>query len=59
MEEETIKKSLRENLGKMSEIIGAIINNWIQEIEERISGTEDTRENIDTTIKKMQKEKSS
>jgi wobble nucleotide-excising tRNase len=31
------------------------ITNIIQEIEERISGTEDTIENIDTTIKENEK----
>ena len=59
MEIETIKKSQREttleieNLGKRSGVIDAsIITNRIQEIEERISGAEDTIENIDTTTKK-------
>jgi predicted nucleic acid-binding Zn-ribbon protein len=58
MEIETIKKSQREttleleNLGKRSGVIDAsIITNRIQEIEERISGAEDTIENIDTTVK--------
>ena len=58
MEVETIKKSQREttleleNLGKRSGVIDAsIITNRIQEIEERISGAEDTIENIDTTVK--------
>ena len=64
MEIETIKKSQREttleieNLGKRSGVIDASITNRIQEIEERISGAEDTIENIDTTVKenaKMQK----
>jgi predicted nucleic acid-binding Zn-ribbon protein len=51
MEIETIKKSPREttleleNLGNRS---GGITNR-IQEIEERISGVEDTIENTDTT----------
>ena len=47
-----------ENLGKRSGVIDASITNRIQEIEKRISGSEDTRENIDTTVKesaKMQK----
>ena len=35
-----------ENLGKKSGTIDASISNRIQEMEERISGTEDTRENI-------------
>jgi predicted nucleic acid-binding Zn-ribbon protein len=57
MEIETIKKSQREttleieNLGKRSGAIDASITNRIQEIEERISGAEDTIENIDTTVK--------
>ena len=48
MELETIKKSQREtileieNLGKRSGVIDASITNRIQEIEERISGAEDT-----------------
>jgi predicted nucleic acid-binding Zn-ribbon protein len=56
MEIETIKKSQREttleieNLGKTSGIIDVSITNRIQEIEERISGAEDTIENIDTTF---------
>jgi chromosome segregation ATPase len=61
MEIETIKKSQRkttleiENLGKKSGVIDTNITNRIQEIEERISGTEDTMENIDTTIKENAK----
>ena len=57
MEIETIKKSEREttleieNLGKRSGFIDANITNKMQEIEERISGAEDTIENIDTTVK--------
>jgi hypothetical protein len=57
MEIETIKKSQREltleleNLGKRSGIIDASITNRIKEIEDRISGAEDTIENIGTTIK--------
>ena len=48
MEIETIKKSQREtileleNIGKRSRVTDASINNRIQEIEERISGAEDT-----------------
>ena len=48
MELETIKKSQREttleleNLGKRSGVIDASITNGIQEVEERISGAEDT-----------------
>jgi predicted nucleic acid-binding Zn-ribbon protein len=59
MEVETTKKPRREttleieNLGKKSGAIDASITNRIQEIEERISGAEDTIESIDTTIKKM------
>jgi predicted nucleic acid-binding Zn-ribbon protein len=62
MEIETIKKSQREttlnleNLRKRSGVIDASITNRLQEIEERISGVEDTKENIDATVKcKMQK----
>jgi hypothetical protein len=56
MELETIKKLQREttleleNLGKRSGVINASITNRIQEIQERISGAEDTIENIDTTV---------
>jgi chromosome segregation ATPase len=63
MEIETIRKSQREttlesgNLGKRSGIIDASITNRIQEIEERISGAEDTIENIDTTVKEKGKRK--
>ena len=63
MEIETIKKSQREttleleNLGKRSGVIDASITNRIQEIEERISGAEDTIENIDTTVKENAKSK--
>ena len=59
MEVETIKKSQREttleieNPGKRS----GVITNRIQEIEERISGKEDTIENIDTTVKENAKHK--
>jgi prefoldin subunit 5 len=57
MEIETIKKSQREtaleieNLGKKSGVIDTSITNRIQEIEERISGVEDTIENIGTILK--------
>ena len=63
LEVETIKKSHREtileleNLGKRSGAIDASITNRIQKIEERISSTEDTIENIDTTIKENEKSK--
>jgi hypothetical protein len=59
MEVETIKKSQREttleteNLGKRSGVKDASIINRIQETEERITGAEDTIENIDTIIKEM------
>ena len=39
------------NLGKRSGITYVSIANRIQEIEERISGAEDTLEDIDTTVK--------
>jgi len=63
MEIETIKKAQREttleieNLGKRSGVIDAAITNRIP-IEERISGAQDTIENIDTTIKDNVKYKS-
>jgi hypothetical protein len=61
IEVETIKKSQRdttleiENLGKKSGTINASISNRIKETEERISGTEDSTENMDTTIKENAK----
>ena len=57
MEVETIKKSQNEtsleieNFGKNSGVIDASINKTMQEIEERNSGTEDTIENIYSTVK--------
>ena len=63
MEVEKIKKSQKkttleiENLGKKSGAVDASITNRIQKIEERISSTEDTIENIDTTIKENEKSK--
>ena len=57
VEIETIKQSQREttleleNLGKKLRVIDASITNRIQEVEERLSGAEDTIENIDTTVK--------
>ena len=60
MEAET-KKSQRktaleiENLQKRSGVIDASTTNRIQEIEKRISGAEDTKENIDTTVKENPK----
>jgi chromosome segregation ATPase len=56
-EVDTIKKTQSkakleiETLGKKSGTIDASISNKIQEMEERISGTEDSIENIGTTIK--------
>jgi hypothetical protein len=44
-----------ETLGKKSGTIDASISNKIQEIEERISGAEDTIENMGTTIKQNAK----
>jgi predicted nucleic acid-binding Zn-ribbon protein len=61
MEGETIKKTQRETtleietLGKKSEAIDASITNRIQEMEERISGAEDSIENMKTTIKENAK----
>ena len=60
-EVETIKKTQSEttveieNLGKKSGTIDASISNRIQEMEERISGAEDSIENIGTTIKENAK----
>jgi len=39
-----------DNLGKTSGAIDASITNRMQEIEERIPGGDDNKENIDTTI---------
>ena len=44
-----------ENLGKWSRAIDASINNIIQGKIERISGIEDTIEDIDTTVKEKSK----
>jgi hypothetical protein len=61
MEVETLKKISRditletEILGKKTGTIGVSISNRIQEMEERISGAEDSIENIDTTIKENAK----
>jgi chromosome segregation ATPase len=61
MEVETTKNPQREttleieNLRKRSGVIDASITNRIKEIEERISGAEDTIENIDTTVKENAK----
>ena len=60
-EVDTIKKTQSEatleieNLGKKSGTIDASISNRIQEMEERISGAEDSIENIGTTIKENTK----
>jgi hypothetical protein len=57
MEVETIKKTKRETtleieiLRKKSGTIDLSISNRIQEMEERISGEEDSIENMDTPIK--------
>ena len=69
-EVDTIKKTQSEamleieTLGKRSGTIDASISNRIQEMEERISGAEDSIENIGTTIEenakcKMQKDPNS
>jgi cell division protein FtsL len=61
MEIETIKRSQREtaleikNLGKRTRVIDGSITNRIQEVEEGISGAEDTVENIDTSVKENAK----
>jgi chromosome segregation ATPase len=61
----TIKKTQSEatleieTLGKYSGTIDVSISNRIQEMEERISGTEDSIENIGTTIKENTKRKRS
>ena len=62
---DTIKKTQSvatleiETLGKKSGNIDVSISNRIQEMEERISGTEDSIENIGTTIKENTKRKRS
>jgi hypothetical protein len=61
MEVKIIKKSQRETtleieiLGEKSGNIDVSISNRIQEMEERISGAEDSIENMDTTIKENAK----
>jgi chromosome segregation ATPase len=63
VEIETIKKTQmeakleKENIGKRLGITDVSIINKIQEIEERISGVEDTVEEIDTAIKENSKHK--
>jgi hypothetical protein len=70
MERETKKKSQRETVleieipRKKSGTLDASITDGIQEMEERLSGAEDSIENIDTAIKenakcKMQKDPNS
>jgi predicted nucleic acid-binding Zn-ribbon protein len=60
-EVETIKKNQSETileietLRKKSGTIDASISNRIQEMEERISGAEDSIQNVDTTIKENAK----
>jgi hypothetical protein len=61
LELEAIKKSQREttleteNLGKRLGVIDASISKGIKRTEERISGAEDTIENIDTIVKENAK----
>jgi predicted nucleic acid-binding Zn-ribbon protein len=65
MEVETMKKSQKETTLEMETLenksgtIDSSISNKIQEIEERISGAEDSIENMDTTTKKMENAKRS
>ena len=46
-----------ENVGKRSGITDVSINNRIQEIKQRISGVEDTVEEIKTAVKENSKHK--
>jgi hypothetical protein len=61
MEVETMKKTQRgttleiETLGKKSGTIDVSISNRMQEMEGRISGAEDSIENMDTIIKEIAK----
>jgi prefoldin subunit 5 len=61
MEVETIKKNQRETtleieiLGKKSGVIDESITNKIQEMKDRISGAEESIENMDITIKENAK----
>jgi uncharacterized coiled-coil protein SlyX len=63
MEVSSIKKSQREtileieNIGKRTGVINVSISNRIHDIEERISGAEDTIKNIDTIVKENGKGK--
>ena len=65
MEVKTMRKTQRETtleieiLGKKSGNIDESISNTIKEMEERISGAEDSIENMDTIKKKMQNPKGS
>ena len=57
-EVDTIKKTQSETtleIGKKYGTVDASISNRIQEMEERISGAEDSIENMDTTIKENAK----
>ena len=47
--------TIKETLGNKSGTIDVSISNRIQEMEERISGAEDSIQNIRTTIKKKYK----
>ena len=63
VEVQTIKKTKMEatlgmeNIGKRSEITDVSITNKIQELEERISGVDDTLEDTDTAVKETSKHK--
>jgi chromosome segregation ATPase len=63
MEVETIKKTQGETtleieiLGKKSRTIHSNITNRIQAMEKRISGAEDSKENMDTALKKCEMQK--
>jgi len=61
MKKENTKRNNRgdKKLGKRSGVLNASITTRIQEIEERISEAEDTRENIDTTVKDNVKHRNS
>jgi chromosome segregation ATPase len=66
MEVETIKKTHRETTleieilrKKLGTIDGSISTEYKKEMEERISGAEDSIENMDTTIKKNAKDPNS
>ena len=65
IEIETINKAQSEttleleNIGKRSGVIDASTTNRIQETEEKISGADDTIENIETTVKENENAKRS